>query len=109
MTVAENVDVDLGPDRQASLQRIVWSSVIGTAVEWYDFLIYGAATALDRSLLQSPTGQDWCWPVLDALECNSIPTALTTEPKPFKVGFKVRNKEALERWIAASDERTKDL
>jgi len=48
-------------------------------------------------------------PVLDAIECNSIPTALTTEPKPFKVGFKVRNKEALERWIAASDERTKDL
>jgi MHS family shikimate/dehydroshikimate transporter-like MFS transporter len=28
------------------LRRIVWSSVIGTAVEWYDFLIYGAATAL---------------------------------------------------------------
>ncbi|KIX94412.1 uncharacterized protein Z520_09798 [Fonsecaea multimorphosa CBS 102226] len=49
------------------------------------------------------------WPVLDAIECNSIPTALTTEPKPFKVGFRVRNKEALERWIRASDERTKDL
>ena len=48
-------------------------------------------------------------PILDALECNSIPTALTTEPKPFKVGFKVRNKEALERWIRDSDERTKDL
>src|ERR1700761_1955368 len=46
MTVAENVDVDLVPDSQAGLQRIVWSSVIGTAVEWYDFLIYGAATAL---------------------------------------------------------------
>ncbi|MBO1736827.1 MFS transporter, partial [Barnesiella sp. GGCC_0306] len=28
------------------MQRIVWSSVIGTAVEWYDFLIYGTATAL---------------------------------------------------------------
>jgi len=48
-------------------------------------------------------------PVLDALECNSIPTALTTEPKPFKVGFRVRNKESLERWIRESDERTKDL
>jgi MHS family shikimate/dehydroshikimate transporter-like MFS transporter len=46
MTVAENIDVDVVPDSQASLQRIVWSSVIGTAVEWYDFLIYGTATAL---------------------------------------------------------------
>lgn len=46
MSVAENVDIDLGRDSEASLQRIVWSSVIGTAVEWYDFLIYGTATAL---------------------------------------------------------------
>jgi phenylacetate 2-hydroxylase len=23
-------------------------------------------------------------PILDAIECNAIPTALTTEPKPFK-------------------------
>jgi MFS transporter, MHS family, shikimate and dehydroshikimate transport protein len=28
------------------IKRIVVSSVIGTAVEWYDFLIYGTATAL---------------------------------------------------------------
>ncbi|MGQ4274570.1 MFS transporter [Terrihabitans sp. B22-R8] len=27
-------------------QKIVWSSVIGTTVEWYDFLIYGTAAAL---------------------------------------------------------------
>ncbi len=33
------------PDR-VSLRRIVWSSVISTAIEWCDFLIYGAATAL---------------------------------------------------------------
>jgi MFS transporter, MHS family, shikimate and dehydroshikimate transport protein len=46
MSVVENVDVDLVPDSQANLRRIVWSSVIGTAVEWYDFLIYGTATAL---------------------------------------------------------------
>jgi MFS transporter, MHS family, shikimate and dehydroshikimate transport protein len=29
-----------------AMRRIVWSSIIGTAVEWYDFLIYGTATAL---------------------------------------------------------------
>src|SRR5271155_1168120 len=30
----------------ASMRRILWSSIVGTAVEWYDFLIYGTATAL---------------------------------------------------------------
>ena len=48
-------------------------------------------------------------PELDALECNLIPTALTTEPKPFKIGLKVRDPRALERWIAESEERTRDL
>jgi MHS family shikimate/dehydroshikimate transporter-like MFS transporter len=32
--------------RPAGINRIVVSSVIGTAVEWYDFLIYGTASAL---------------------------------------------------------------
>lgn len=49
------------------------------------------------------------WPVLDALECNSIPTALTTEPKPFKVGFRVRDRETLEELMRESEERTRDL
>ena len=30
----------------AAMRRILWSSIVGTAVEWYDFLIYGTATAL---------------------------------------------------------------
>jgi MHS family shikimate/dehydroshikimate transporter-like MFS transporter len=46
MTVAEEFTTVRLPDDVAALRRIVWSSVIGTAVEWYDFLIYGAATAL---------------------------------------------------------------
>src|ERR1700704_4699330 len=46
MTVAEQFNTVEIPDDAATLRRIVWSSVIGTAVEWYDFLIYGAATAL---------------------------------------------------------------
>ncbi|KKK24295.1 phenylacetate 2-hydroxylase [Aspergillus rambellii] len=48
-------------------------------------------------------------PILDAIDCNMIPTALTTEPKPFKVGFKARDPKRLQRWIDESDERTKDL
>src|ERR1700678_833202 len=35
------------PDEQTSeMKRIVVSSIVGTAVEWYDFLIYGTASAL---------------------------------------------------------------
>jgi phenylacetate 2-hydroxylase len=49
------------------------------------------------------------YPILDALDCNLIPTALTTEPKPFKVGFKARNPALLQKWIAESEQRTKDL
>ena len=48
-------------------------------------------------------------PVLDCLECNALPTSLTTEPKYFKVGFKPRNRELLEKWIRESEEATKDL
>ena len=46
MAVAEDFGTVQIPDRAAGIRRILWSSVIGTAVEWYDFLIYGAATAL---------------------------------------------------------------
>ncbi len=46
MAVAEDFGTVRIPDSAAGLRRILWSSVIGTAVEWYDFLIYGAATAL---------------------------------------------------------------
>src|SRR6201990_859248 len=50
MTIAEGVagpvPVVKGSAVSPDLRRIVWSSVVGTAVEWYDFLIYGTATAL---------------------------------------------------------------
>jgi MHS family shikimate/dehydroshikimate transporter-like MFS transporter len=46
MAVAEDFGAVRILDSAAGLRRILWSSVIGTAVEWYDFLIYGAATAL---------------------------------------------------------------
>jgi phenylacetate 2-hydroxylase len=48
-------------------------------------------------------------PILDALECNAIPTSLTTDPKPFKCGFRVRDLEKLEEWMRESEERTRDL
>ncbi|TGO23747.1 hypothetical protein BPAE_0122g00020 [Botrytis paeoniae] len=48
-------------------------------------------------------------PILDALECNAVKTSLTTDPYPFKVGFKVRDQGKLERWMSEAEERTKDL
>ncbi|RXF69917.1 MFS transporter [Hansschlegelia zhihuaiae] len=37
------------------MKRIVWASVLGTVVEWYDFLIYGTAAALVFNKLFFPT------------------------------------------------------
>jgi MFS transporter, MHS family, shikimate and dehydroshikimate transport protein len=42
-------------EQGASLRRIVLSSIIGTAVEWYDFMIYATATALVFNKLFFPT------------------------------------------------------
>jgi hypothetical protein len=39
-----------------ALRRIVLSSIIGTAVEWYDFAIFATATALVFNKLFFPTG-----------------------------------------------------
>lgn len=32
--------------QSTALRQVVWSSVLGTTIEWYDFLIYGTAAAL---------------------------------------------------------------
>src|SRR5215469_15895588 len=41
-------------EKTSDIKRIVVSSVIGTAVEWYDFLIYGTASALVFTKLYFP-------------------------------------------------------
>ncbi|KLJ07441.1 phenylacetate 2-hydroxylase [Blastomyces silverae] len=48
-------------------------------------------------------------PILDSLDCNATKTSLTLDPMPFKVGFRAREPQSLERWIRESDERTKGL
>ena len=47
--------------------------------------------------------------ILDAIECNAQPTSLTMDPKPFKVGFRIRDKDALEKWLSDSEKRTEYL
>src|SRR6516164_1372324 len=47
MSNAELISPLESPATEAlEIKKVVAASVIGTAVEWYDFLIYGAATAL---------------------------------------------------------------
>ncbi|WJR76204.1 MFS transporter [Bradyrhizobium sp. NP1] len=45
MSATEAVDAAVSKDG-ASIEKIVFASVLGTTVEWYDFLAYGTAAAL---------------------------------------------------------------
>ncbi|OCL11699.1 putative cytochrome P450 phenylacetate 2-hydroxylase [Glonium stellatum] len=48
-------------------------------------------------------------PILNAVECSAVPTSLTLVPKPFKVGFKPRDRSQMERWISKSEAITSHL
>jgi phenylacetate 2-hydroxylase len=45
-------------------------------------------------------------PILDTVECNSIPTSMVTQPKPFKVRLVPRNEDQLQTWLNQSKEKT---
>ncbi len=45
-------------------------------------------------------------PILDSIECNSEPTSMVTQPKPFKVQFIPRDASKLDKWLQESNDRT---
>ena len=45
-------------------------------------------------------------PILDTIECNSVPTSMVTQPKPFQVRLVPRDQGKLENRIKDSFEKT---
>ncbi|MDQ4007589.1 MAG: MHS family MFS transporter [Actinomycetota bacterium] len=48
-----------GPPPRTSIVKVVFASMIGTAVEWYDFFLYGSAAALVFAQLFFPSGDEF--------------------------------------------------
>lgn len=71
--------------------------------------LYAVFTRLICSFEMMATDDPADLPILDALDCNSVKTSLTTEPKKFKVRFRARDPSLLERCIRESEKRTENV
>jgi len=44
--VIDSAFAEAGVERRKSIRQVAFASFIGTALEWYDFFVYGTAAAL---------------------------------------------------------------
>ena len=71
--------------------------------------LYAIFTRLVLAFRIKPTTVARMLPELDTIECNSVPTSMVTQPKPFHVFLEPRERGQLERWIQESWVRTEYL
>ena len=69
--------------------------------------LYVAFVRLIMAFEITPPSDSRDEPIIDCLGCNANPTALITDPKPFKIGLRARNPDLLRMWISEAEERTK--
>lgn len=68
--------------------------------------LYGILSRLVLAFHIKETPDVFMRPNLDTIECNSVPTSMVTQPKPFKVRFVPRDERQLDKWIKESFDKT---
>ena len=71
--------------------------------------LYAIFTRLILAFNIRPTNDAPMTPELDTIECNSVPTSMVLQPKPFKVRFVPRDSMQLDKWVKESFDRTAHL
>src|ERR1700750_491495 len=64
--------------------------------------LYAIFTRLILAYHIKPTTIPHMTPELDTIECNSVPTSMVTQPKPFNVYLAPRDRTQLSKWIEES-------
>ena len=105
-----------GPARGSALRRVLAGSIVGTALEWYDFFIYGTAAALvgfsptlSTALLSWGSGDPWlvaAWMIF-ACAVSLVAFLASEETRDLDIGVEEPEQDALVTGPkVAKDEKT---